>query len=116
MAIPDTLAARLIEVVNAHNISGDFAMLGRQRWRGKRKLAAADLLDATLEKSSSSLQKYRFNAETGGRAYWAFAMQQLDQSRILSDLSRDGLWILGKRNGVRVTTSHASTASSSLRT
>lgn len=50
MAIPDTLAARLIEVVNAHNISGDFAMLGRQRWRGKRKLAAADLLDATLEK------------------------------------------------------------------
>jgi hypothetical protein len=31
MAIPDTLAARLIETVKGHNLSGSFLMLGRQR-------------------------------------------------------------------------------------
>jgi SAM-dependent methyltransferase len=49
MAIPDTLAARLIQTVAENNLSGSFAMLGRQRWVGKRRGRSAALLDHALE-------------------------------------------------------------------
>lgn len=48
MAIPDTLAARLIETTRLHGLSGAFVMLGRQRWVGARRGASSDLLDETL--------------------------------------------------------------------
>lgn len=48
MAIPDTLAARLIETTRLNDLSGAFVMLGRQRWIGARRGASADLLDETL--------------------------------------------------------------------
>ncbi|OUS08357.1 hypothetical protein A9Q96_02555 [Rhodobacterales bacterium 52_120_T64] len=50
MAIPDTLAARLIETVKDNELSGKFAMLGRQRWVGKRRKRSAALFEAVLEK------------------------------------------------------------------
>ncbi|WP_297772415.1 class I SAM-dependent methyltransferase [uncultured Roseovarius sp.] len=49
MAIPDTLAARLIETVKDHALSGKFLMLGRQRWIGSRRGPSARLLDKVLE-------------------------------------------------------------------
>ena len=49
MALPDTLLARLIETVHEHQLSGDFIMLGRQRWVGTRKGKSAKLLKETLE-------------------------------------------------------------------
>ncbi|WP_170334513.1 class I SAM-dependent methyltransferase [Ruegeria arenilitoris] len=48
MAIPDTLAARLIEVTKNNNLGGHFLMLGRQRWIGTRKGKAAKLLADTI--------------------------------------------------------------------
>ncbi|WP_439524119.1 class I SAM-dependent methyltransferase [Marivita sp.] len=48
MAIPDTLAARLIETVKQNDLSGAFAMLGRQRWVGKRRKRSAALFEKTL--------------------------------------------------------------------
>lgn len=50
MAIPDTLAARLIETVKDNNLGGKFAMLGRQRWVGKRRKRSAALFEAVLAK------------------------------------------------------------------
>jgi SAM-dependent methyltransferase len=50
MALPDTLAARLIETVKENNLSGSIAMLGRQRWVGKRRKRSAKLLEDVLEK------------------------------------------------------------------
>jgi SAM-dependent methyltransferase len=50
MAIPDTLAARLIETVKENDLSGKFVMLGRQRWVGKRRKRSAALFEQTLEK------------------------------------------------------------------
>ncbi|MEE2944151.1 MAG: class I SAM-dependent methyltransferase [Pseudomonadota bacterium] len=50
MAIPDTLAARLIETVFNHGLSGHLAMLGRQEWIGVRRGASAQLLEDTLAK------------------------------------------------------------------
>jgi SAM-dependent methyltransferase len=50
MAIPDTLAARLIETVKENDLSGRIAMLGRQRWVGKRRKRSAKLLEDVLEK------------------------------------------------------------------
>ncbi|EAQ23145.1 class I SAM-dependent methyltransferase [Roseovarius sp. 217] len=41
MAIPDTLAARLIETVKSHDLGGKFLMLGRQRWIGSRRGASS---------------------------------------------------------------------------
>lgn len=49
MAIPDTLAARLIETVKQHDLSGSFLMLGRQRWIGTRRGASAKLLERALQ-------------------------------------------------------------------
>lgn len=49
MAIPDTLAARLIETTKQHSLRGAFLMLGRQRWIGTRKGKAALLLKETIE-------------------------------------------------------------------
>ncbi|MXQ08208.1 class I SAM-dependent methyltransferase [Alphaproteobacteria bacterium GH1-50] len=49
MAIPDTLAARLIEVTKSHDLKGPFLMLGRQRFVGTRKGKAAKLLQDTIE-------------------------------------------------------------------
>lgn len=49
MAIPDTLAARLIDVTKEHQLCGKFLMLGRQRWIGSRKGKAAKLLKDTIE-------------------------------------------------------------------
>lgn len=48
MAIPDTLAARLIETTKTHDLGGRFLMLGRQRWVGTRKGKAAQLLQDTI--------------------------------------------------------------------
>ncbi|WP_292287227.1 class I SAM-dependent methyltransferase [Marivita sp.] len=50
MALPDTLAARLIETVKENELSGRIAMLGRQRWIGKRRKRSAALLENVLEK------------------------------------------------------------------
>lgn len=50
MALPDTLIARLIETTKAHDLSGSFLMLGRQRWIGTRKGVAAKLLADTMAK------------------------------------------------------------------
>ena len=50
MAIPDTLAARLIETTKDNALGGDFLMLGRQRWIGTRKGKAAKYFAETLEK------------------------------------------------------------------
>lgn len=50
MAIPDTLAARLIETIKDNDLHGAFLMLGRQRWIGKRRKRSADLFDETLAK------------------------------------------------------------------
>jgi len=50
MAIPDTLAVRLIEIVKNNNLSGNFLMLGRQRWIGKRRKRSAILFEEALEK------------------------------------------------------------------
>lgn len=50
MAIPDTLAARLIETVCGNSLSGQFLMLGRQRWIGSRRGASAALLQRTIER------------------------------------------------------------------
>ncbi|MFP7569479.1 methyltransferase [Marivita sp. S2033] len=49
MALPDTLAARLIETVKDNDLSGSIAMLGRQRWVGKRRKRSAALFEKTLE-------------------------------------------------------------------
>ncbi|WP_371170590.1 methyltransferase domain-containing protein [Aliiroseovarius sp. 2305UL8-7] len=49
MAIPDTLAARLIETTKQHELGGSFLMLGRQRWIGTRKGKAAKLLEETIQ-------------------------------------------------------------------
>lgn len=50
MAIPDTLAARLIETTKENALGGAFLMLGRQRWTGTRKGKAAELLKTTMNK------------------------------------------------------------------
>lgn len=49
MALPDTLAARLIETVKDNSLGGSFLMLGRQRWVGSRKAASAALFQSTIE-------------------------------------------------------------------
>ncbi len=49
MAIPDILAARIIEYVIQNDLSGDVAMLGRQRWIGKRRKRSAAMFEQTLE-------------------------------------------------------------------
>lgn len=50
MAIPDTLAARLIETVKENDLGGSFVMLGRQRWVGKRRKRSAALFEEVLAK------------------------------------------------------------------
>ena len=50
MAIPDTLAARLIETTKDNALSGRLLMLGRQRWIGTRKGKSASLLKETIER------------------------------------------------------------------
>ena len=50
MAIPDTLAARLIETTKENALGGRFLMLGRQRWVGARKGKAAALLKETIDR------------------------------------------------------------------
>ncbi|WP_415184915.1 methyltransferase domain-containing protein [Phaeovulum sp.] len=50
MAIPDTLAARLIETTKAHDLGGAFLMLGRQRFVGTRRGKAANLFRNVREK------------------------------------------------------------------
>lgn len=49
MAIPDTLAARLIEVTKEHKLGGNFLMLGRQRFVGTRRGKAARLFSDVLK-------------------------------------------------------------------
>jgi SAM-dependent methyltransferase len=48
MALPDTLAARLIQTTFEHKLAGRFLMLGRQRWVGTRKGKAAALFADTI--------------------------------------------------------------------
>ncbi|MEO0946455.1 MAG: methyltransferase domain-containing protein [Pseudomonadota bacterium] len=50
MALPDTLAARLIETTFEHKLSGRLLMLGRQRWIGSRKGKAATFFAETIER------------------------------------------------------------------
>lgn len=50
MAIPDTLAARLMETVKEHDLGGNFVILGRQRWVGTRRKRSARLLAEVMEK------------------------------------------------------------------
>ena len=49
MAIPDTLATRLIEATKEHKLGGKFLMLGRQRFVGTRKGKAAELFAEVLK-------------------------------------------------------------------
>lgn len=48
MALPDILLVRLIEAVQDHGLSGELAMLGRQRFVGSRRGRSAELLRETL--------------------------------------------------------------------
>jgi len=50
MALPDTLLIRLIETVQDFELSGDFAMLGGQRWLGSRRGKSAKRFRQTIEK------------------------------------------------------------------
>ncbi|MDN5786452.1 class I SAM-dependent methyltransferase [Pseudorhodobacter sp.] len=50
MALPDVLVAHLIDTIKSNDLSGRFAMLGRQRWIGTRKGASARLLADTMAK------------------------------------------------------------------
>lgn len=49
MALPDILLTRLIETVQDHGLSGEMAMLGRQRFIGSRRGPAAKLFRKVLE-------------------------------------------------------------------
>lgn len=49
MALPDTLALRLIETVKDFDLSGDIVMLGRQRWVGSRRGRSAEEFAKVLE-------------------------------------------------------------------
>lgn len=49
MAIPDTLAARLIEATKEHKLGGKFLMLGRQRFGGTRNGKGAELFADVLK-------------------------------------------------------------------
>ncbi|MDJ0828106.1 MAG: methyltransferase [Rhodobacter sp.] len=66
MALPDTLIARLIETVHTHKLSGNFLMLGRQRWMGSRKGVAAQLLQETLEKYLPGIDEEELKNEEDG--------------------------------------------------
>ena len=57
MAIPDTLAARLIETIKENNLGGSFVMLGRQRWVGKRRKRSAALFEEILERYLPNLNE-----------------------------------------------------------
>ncbi|MCP4825376.1 MAG: methyltransferase domain-containing protein [Shimia sp.] len=60
MAIPDTLAVRLINVVKDNSLGGDFLMLGRQRWIGSRRKRSAALLEATIKERFPDLTEGDF--------------------------------------------------------
>lgn len=48
MALPDILAARLIQTVKTHDLGGRMVMLGRQRFVGRRRKRSAQIFDETL--------------------------------------------------------------------
>ncbi|WP_299425006.1 methyltransferase domain-containing protein [uncultured Shimia sp.] len=57
MAIPDTLAMRIMNVVCDNDLGGDFLMLGRQRWMGSRRKRSAAMFAATLEERFPDLSE-----------------------------------------------------------
>ncbi|MBO9407705.1 methyltransferase domain-containing protein [Shimia sp. R9_1] len=60
MAIPDTLAVRLMNVVGDHELGGDFLMLGRQRWVGSRRKRSARLFQDTIKARFPDLSEEDF--------------------------------------------------------
>lgn len=100
MAIPDTLATRLIETVKDHNLSGDFVMLGRQRWVGKRRKRSAILFEETLEKYLPGVSEEDLKnpdneySETffkllGFKNVDSMDFSDFEQASIIQDLSHD---------------------------
>lgn len=98
MAIPDTLAARLIETTKTHNLGGRFLMLGRQRWIGTRKGKAAQLLKDTIEThlphlSEADLQNdgnpyaETFFAQLGFASVDSMDFSDFEGASIIQDLS-----------------------------
>lgn len=100
MAIPDTLAARLIETTKDNALGGKFVMLGRQRWIGTRKGKAGRLLKDTIEKYLPELTENDLKspndpfAETFFRSLGYERVDSMDISgfegaSIIQDLSKD---------------------------
>jgi SAM-dependent methyltransferase len=100
LAIPDTLAARLIETVKDNDLSGAFVMLGRQRWVGKRRKRSAKLFEETLAKylpdvAEESLanpdDKFaeRFFETLGFSSVDSLDFSDFENASIIQDLSAD---------------------------
>lgn len=100
MAIPDTLAARLIETTKQHDLKGAFLMLGRQRWIGTRKGKAARLFEDTIKKylpgvteadlrSPDSIFSERFFEVLGYQTIDSMDFSDFEGASIIQDLSGD---------------------------
>lgn len=100
MAIPDTLAARLIESVKQNDLSGKFLMLGRQTWVGKRRKRSADLLDHAVAEYLPDVDaddlandddrfSERFFEKLGFTSVDSLDMSNFEGATIIQDLSSD---------------------------
>ncbi|WP_339107544.1 methyltransferase domain-containing protein [Thioclava sp. GXIMD4216] len=99
MALPDTLCARLIETVKTHRLSGNFVMLGRQRWIGSRKGASAQLLTDTIArylpglseadlKDPQSIYSEHFIRKLGFDTVDSMDMSDFEGASLVQDLSK----------------------------
>ena len=97
MAIPDTLAARIIEHVKTHDLSGHLLMLGRQRWLGGRRGPAKRMFENALKKYLPDLSEEDFAnpadeySETffsriGFETVDSLDMSDFEQASIIADL------------------------------
>lgn len=105
MALSDTLAARIIETVKKHELSGNFLMLGRQRWVGSRRSKSAELFAETIKTHLPDLTEEDFKnaddeySETFFQKLGFDTVDSMDVSpfegaSIIQDLSRpiDNFW------------------------
>ena len=100
MAIPDTLAVRLIETVKDNGLSGSFLMLGRQRWIGRRRNRSAvlfdeiiakhfpDMSEAELENSDNDYSE-KFFEKLGFSSVDSMDFSDFENASIIQDLSAD---------------------------
>lgn len=100
MAIPDTLAARLIETTKQNALGGAFLMLGRQRWIGSRKGKAAELFKKTMQEylpgmTEENLQNKdnhfaeTFFASLGYDSVDSMDFSDFEGASLIQDLSQD---------------------------